>query len=141
MASRQHVLRSQLIWLSLFSLHIILATSAAVNPANAGSVFQPSSASNSTIFSDVFNATDSVNIPYDNFHCAGDRPWTASYKPSDCARALSVLHDMSLQYGDKAYSWPAIAARGKLKHEAINSPIRFRWSMHIKSMNFMISVF
>jgi len=90
--------------------------------------FQSGGAPNFTDFNAILSANHSLEAVNDHLHCAGDKPWLASYKPSDCAWAPSGLQDKAAQFGDEAFSWPAIAARGKLKYEAVSTPIRYKWS-------------
>lgn len=120
----------EIIRLLLFlSLHTHLASSAAINPSDeTAPIFQTYPTTNGTTFDALFHANNgSLEGPKDQFHCAGDRNWRASYRPSDCARALTLLQNTARRFGDEAFSWPSIAARGKLEYESVNTPIRYKW--------------
>jgi len=119
-------LSCKIICLMLLILRTHLAKSAAINPANAPSIFQSGGAPNFTDFNAILSANHSLEAVNDHLHYADDKPWLASYKPSDCAWALSGLQDKAAQFGDEAFSWPAIAARGKSKYKAVNTPIRYK---------------
>ena len=113
--------------LSLLSVYLILhphhhhrVSSAAISPLiNPSSIFQ----------SNYTTSNDTLSAASDQFHCAGDRPWTASYKPKDCLYALAFLQKTATRYGDEPFSWPAIAVRGNKKLESVNTPLRYRWRM------------